>query len=223
MKPLLERNIFLFDLDNTLYHPDAGILDQVGARMKHYVADKLALSPEQATELCFGYYHRYGGTLRGLQQHHPEVDIDDFSVYAHDVDTSRLPAQAALAKELMALPQKRYIFTNAARPYAQRLLKKMEIDHCFHGIFSVEETDFRMKPDPFAYSRIGEKFGFSGDQAVMFDDQPANLDTARYAGIRTVLVNRPDLRQHNACYATSSLTHFLRKLNQARQASPQTA
>ena len=217
MNPLLEREIFLFDLDNTLYHPDAGILDQVGARMKHYVADKLALSPEQATELCFGYYHRYGGTLRGLQQHHPEVDIDDFSVYAHDVDTSRLTRQDELAEQLLALPQKCYIFTNAARPYAERLLNKMGLDHCFDGMFSVEETDFKMKPDPFAYERICNKYGFSGDQAVMFDDQPANLDTARSLGIRTVLVNRPDVKEHSACYATSSLPHFIRKLNQYRQ------
>ncbi|USD35815.1 MULTISPECIES: pyrimidine 5'-nucleotidase [Ferrimonas] len=215
MSPLQERPVFLFDLDNTLYHPDAGILDQVGSRMKHYVADKLALSPEQATELCFGYYHKYGGTLRGLQQHHPEVDLDDFSVYAHDVDTSKLHHNADLAEQLNALPQKRYIFTNAALPYARRLMGIIGIDQCFDGIFSVEDTGFKMKPDPHAYEQIAAKFGFRGCDAVMFDDQPANLDTAQGFGIRTVLVNRPDVRQHNACYATSSLTHFLRKLNQS--------
>ncbi|SDJ66010.1 putative hydrolase of the HAD superfamily [Ferrimonas sediminum] len=214
MSPLQERSVFLFDLDNTLYHPEAGILDQVGSRMKHYVADKLALSPEQATELCFGYYHKYGGTLRGLQQHHPEVDLDDFSVYAHDVDTSKLHHNPALAEQLNALSQKRYIFTNAALPYARRLMEIIGIEDCFDGIFSVEDTGYKMKPDPHAYEQIARKFGFQGSDAVMFDDQPSNLDTAQTFGIRTVLVNRPDVSQHNACYATSSLAHFLRKLNQ---------
>ncbi|TKB54197.1 pyrimidine 5'-nucleotidase [Ferrimonas aestuarii] len=210
-----EQTVLLFDLDNTLYLPSAGILDQIGQRMKRYVANSLNLSFEQATELCFGYYHRYGGTLRGLQQHHPEVDLDDFSVYAHNVDTSLLHPQPQLATALNGLQNRKYIFTNSALPYAKRLLEKMELQNCFDGIFSVEDTDFKMKPDAIAYERICRKFDVDPNKAMMFDDQPANLETAASMGMKTVLVNRSDITAPTTTYATSELTQFLIGLKSA--------
>ncbi|MBY5991750.1 pyrimidine 5'-nucleotidase [Ferrimonas balearica] len=213
MSPLLERNVYLFDLDNTLYSPQSGILDQVGQRMRDYVAREFQLSHDEAHAFCQRYYKRYGGTLRGLQLHHPQVDLEAFSQYAHDVELDNLPRVSELADELAAISKRRILFTNSPRPYAERLLDHLGLSHCFEGLFSVEQVDYRMKPHPHAFQTICDHFGFEADSAVMFDDQPDNLSTAKTLGMRTVLVNREDLNDHPACYRTEDLTGFLGALN----------
>ncbi len=213
MSPLLERDVYLFDLDNTLYAPETGILEQVGRRMRDFVAREFQLSDEDAQAFCHRYYKQYGGTLRGLQLHHPDVDLNAFSEYAHNVELDTLPRVPELASELLATNKRRILFTNASRPYAERLLDHLGLSHCFEGLFSVEQVDYQMKPHPHAFKTICDHFGFHADNAVMFDDQPDNLTTARALGMRTVLVNRKDLAEHPACYRTEDLTGFLGALN----------
>ncbi|MBW3139147.1 pyrimidine 5'-nucleotidase [Ferrimonas balearica] len=215
MSPLLQRDVYLFDLDNTLYAPESGILDQVGQRMRDFVARQFDLTPADAHEFCQRYYKQYGGTLRGLQLHHPEVDLEAFSHYAHDVALDALPRVPELADELLATEKRRILFTNSPRVYAERLLDHLGLSHCFEGLFSVEQVDFQMKPHPHAFKTICDHFGFHADNAVMFDDQPDNLSTARTMGMRTVLVNRHDLANPDACYRTEDLTDFLSRLNRA--------
>ncbi|MBY6185648.1 pyrimidine 5'-nucleotidase [Marinobacter hydrocarbonoclasticus] len=213
MSPLLQRDVYLFDLDNTLYSPESGILDQVGQRMRDFVAREFQLSDADAHAFCQRYYKQYGGTLRGLQLHHPQVDLAAFSSYAHDVALDALPRVPELADELQAISKRRILFTNSPRPYAERLLDHLGLSHCFEGLFSVEQVDFQMKPHPHAFKTICDQFGFQAEQAVMFDDQPDNLTTAKSLGMRTVLVNRQDLASHDACYRTENLTGFLSSLN----------
>ncbi|WP_298442121.1 pyrimidine 5'-nucleotidase [uncultured Ferrimonas sp.] len=217
MTPLLERDIYLFDLDNTLYHPKEQIIEQIVVRMRDVVAKQMQLPTEQAYELCEDYYLKYGGTLRGLQLHHPELDIDEISFKAHHVDLQNVQADSALQQALSDNSKTRYVFTNSPRPYAERMLQHLGLADHFSGIFSVEQTrNYQMKPDPHAFERICQQFNFSATDAVMFDDQPSNLATAKAMGMRTVLVNRFDLDEHSACYRTEQLPKFLSKLNQAR-------
>lgn len=212
MTPLLERDIHLFDLDNTLYHPDNKILEQVGSRMCHYIAERFAISSDAAYKLCHQYYRQYGGTCRGLQLHHPEVDLNEFSDYAHRVELAHVEKASELKEALNANHHTRYIFTNSPLPYAERLLKHLDLADCFDGIFSVELTGYQMKPDPHAFHTICRHFEFDAANAVMYDDQPDNLVTAKAVGMRTVLVNREDLKEHGACYRTEALPDFVSRL-----------
>lgn len=72
--------IWLFDLDNTLHNAEAGIFYIINRAMTEYMAGRLKLSEEGASQLRQEYWHRYGATLAGLQIHHPEIDIDEFCV-----------------------------------------------------------------------------------------------------------------------------------------------
>ena len=212
MTPLLERGIHLFDLDNTLYDPESQILEQIGRRMRQYIAELFGISYEQADNLCTKYYRQYGGTIRGLQLHHPEVNLDKFSDYAHHVELEHVGKATVLKQALLAAPQTRYVFTNSPLPYAERVLKHLDLMECFDGIFSVELTGYQMKPDPHAFHTICRHFEFDAANAVMYDDQPDNLVTAKAMGMRTVLVNRKDLQHHDACYRTESLPDFMSQL-----------
>ena len=69
-----------------------------------------------------------------------------------------------------------------------------------------------MNPDPHAFNTICQHFGFEASDAAFYDDQVANIATAKALGMRTVLVNRGDIKQHDACYKTEDLPHFMASL-----------
>lgn len=48
------------------------------------------------------------------------------------------------------------------------------------------------KPDAEIYRRCERRFGFTGDQALFFDDSPPNVDGARAAGWEAELFTTPD-------------------------------
>ena len=80
--PLLERDVHLFDLDNTLYHPSNAILEQIAPRMRRFISNELSISIEESNALCDNYYQRYGGTIRGIQLHHSSVNLNQFSEFS---------------------------------------------------------------------------------------------------------------------------------------------
>ena len=79
----------LFDLDDTLYTDSSGLFIEVGDRIRRWTAEALGVSLEEAQDLRREYYKAYGTTMAGLLRHHPEVDIDAYLEYVHDVDVSR--------------------------------------------------------------------------------------------------------------------------------------
>ena len=78
--------VWLFDLDNTLHDADAGIFTLINRAMTGYIAQRLRLSDQAASDLRQEYWHRYGATLAGLQIHHPEIDIAEFLRESHPID-----------------------------------------------------------------------------------------------------------------------------------------
>lgn len=213
MQTLKEREIHLYDLDNTLYRPENMIIEQIITRMNNYLAKDLSLSVEEAGTLCDNYFHRYGGSIRGLQLHNKSVDLERFSAYSHDVDLTNVKPDVDLQRALSKCSQQRYIFTNSPISYAERVIKHLGLSDYFDGIFSVEMTDYKMKPDPHAFNRICDHFGFAANNAAMYDDQPLNLQTAKSLGMRTVLVNREDLVDNHVCFQTHKLPDFINKMN----------
>lgn len=212
LNQLLQRDVHLFDLDNTLYHPENAILEQIAPLMRRYISSELSITLEESDTLCKEYYQRYGGTIRGLQLHHPSINLKHFSEFSHQVNLEKVEKATKLKDALHAFKKSRYVFTNSPLPYATRLLQHMELYECFDGIFSVELTGYQMKPDPHAFHTICQHFDFEASDAAFYDDQVSNIATAKAMGMSTVLVNRSDIEQHDACYKTEDLPHFVASL-----------
>ena len=209
MTPLLERDVHLFDLDNTLYPPESAILEQISPRMRLFISTELGITIEESNVLCESFYQRYGGTIRGIQLHYPSVDLTKFSDFSHQVNLDKVQKATKLKDALYGLKKSRYVFTNSPLPYATRVLKHLDLFDCFDGIFSVELTGYRMKPDPHAFNTICQHFGFEASDAAFYDDQVSNISTAKALGMRTILVNRKDVIEHDACYKTEDLPSFV--------------
>lgn len=186
------RTIF-FDLDDTLYDNSNGLWEAIRNRMGDYMQKLLGLSPDETNALRRHYFLTYGTTLRGLQIHH-HVDSDEYLAYVHDLPLHEyLQPDLNLRSLLTSLPQMKFIFTNADRAHAHRVLDILSISDCFDGIIDVHALGFHCKPEPEAYQIAMELAGEEDVSKCLFlDDSPRNLATARQLGFTTILVGNHD-------------------------------
>lgn len=178
---------WIFDLDDTLYPPESGVVAAIEARMTDWIAQRLGLERTEADRLRHTYWRDYGGTLPGLVARHgisPEAFLRD----VHDIPLTGLAADPALGTALAALPGRRVVFTNGSATHAERVLTARGLTDHFHGTFSIEHADFVAKPDARAFDAAFRALNIDPTRAAMFEDSPANLRVPHSRGVRTVLV-----------------------------------
>ena len=187
---------WVFDLDNTLYHPSAhDLFPAMDERMNAFIADLLDCDVEAANRYRRQWFERHGTTLRGLIEEHG-VEPAAFLEFVHDLDLSGLALNARLDRALAALPGRKVIFTNATETHAVRVTERLGIRHHFEAVFDVVAADYLPKPNARAYARFMERHGIAPASAAMFEDTARNLEPARQLGMTTVWVEteRPNAR-----------------------------
>lgn len=187
----MEFEVAFFDLDDTLYDKQSGLWEAIRQRMSLYMHERLGMSWDIIPTLRRHYFETYGTTLRGLQLHH-QVDADDYLAYVHDLPLHEfIQPDPELRQMLTTLPLRRFIFTNADRDHAKRVLKILGIADCFEGIIDVRAIHFYCKPEPQAYQIALEIAQVQDPQkCVYLDDSLVNLVAARTLGFYTVLVGQ---------------------------------
>jgi len=155
--------------------------------------DRLGIPAEQVAELRDRYFHAYGTTLNGLMRHYG-ADPHDYLDFVHQVPIEDMLApDPLLAGMLAALPQKKAIFTNAARAHAERVLRRLGIAEAIGEIIDIVRLDFVNKPEAEAFRRALEICGeIDSTRALVADDSLRNLQTGKSLGMTTVLVGHPD-------------------------------
>ncbi|WP_210432713.1 pyrimidine 5'-nucleotidase [Iodidimonas gelatinilytica] len=176
---------WVFDLDNTLYSPDCDLFSQIDVKMSGFVADLLGLDLIDARKLQKQYFLTYGTTLRGLMDNHG-VRPEDFLDHVHDIDVSPVPPDPHLAEALAALPGRKLVFTNGSVPHAERVMKRLGIDHLMEDVFDIAAADYHPKPAAITYDRFLSHYGVEAKKAVMFEDMARNLVPAAALGMTTV-------------------------------------
>jgi putative hydrolase of the HAD superfamily len=181
-------DIWLFDLDNTLYHPRCDLFGQIDVRMGQYIQKFLGVDALEARTVQKDYFRQHGTTLCGLMANH-SIEPHSFLNFVHDIDVSVVPKAPELANALAALPGRKLIFTNGDRPYAQRVMAQLGIDHLFDDIHCIIDAGFAPKPQPEAYQRIVQKYELAGDRTVFVEDMARNLKPAKQLGWKTVWID----------------------------------
>lgn len=182
-----EIDVWLFDLDNTLYPPTSRLFDQVDVRIKSFVQEFLKLDLTEAHHLQKAYLREFGTTLRGLMTNHglePEAYLD----YVHAIDLSPIEPAPALNAALDRLPGRKLIFTNASTPYAERILERLGIGAHFEAVFDIAAADYEGKPHPSAYDKLLARHAVAPERSIFLDDIARNLEPAAALGITTVWV-----------------------------------
>ncbi len=179
--------------------------------MTQYVSRVLGVSAEQANRLRADYWAKYGTTLAGLMTEHG-IDPDPYLVAVHDIDFSGLTADPVLAARISALPGRKVVYTNGARPYALNVLRARGLEGVFDAIYGVEHADYRPKPEQAAFEAIFALDGLSPDQGAMFEDDVRNLAVPHALGMRTVHVGPMPLPAPHIHHHTDDLSAFLSHL-----------
>lgn len=187
MRDLREAEVWIFDLDNTLYPAKCNLFDQVDIRMGSYISDLLSLSREEARAIQKKYFRDHGTTLRGLMLHHG-VDPHHFLDYVHDIDYSRVPADPLLDDALIRLSARKIVFTNGTRRHAERVLDRLGLGRHIEDVFDIADADFVPKPNVEPYRMMTERHRVNPSRAVMVEDIAKNLIEPAAMGMTTVWV-----------------------------------
>lgn len=184
-------DFLLFDLDNTLYHPDRDLFGLIDGRINSYMHEVAGIPLEDVDYLRRSYWQRYGVTMQGLMRHH-QVDPEDYLHYVHDIDvSSRLTLDLELLQILKALPQRRAVFTNSCTIHSERVLKALGLSDVFEEIFDIRVANYLPKPYPEPYHAVLARLGVPASRCIMVEDTLENLRTAKDLGMGTILVGQP--------------------------------
>lgn len=190
--PALDHvDIWIFDLDLTLYAPEHGIMDQVRNRIAAFVEDYFEIDSEAAHKIRHEYWRNYGTTLGGLMAEHG-VDLHDYLDFVHDVDLSALAPCERLRAGIEALPGRKLVFTNADAPYARRVLERRGLEDLFECIFDIHRMEHKPKPARVSYDRLCAEFSIRPERSLFVEDSAHNLEPAKAIGMTTVWLNHAD-------------------------------
>ncbi|SLN35066.1 haloacid dehalogenase-like hydrolase [Aquimixticola soesokkakensis] len=202
---------WVFDLDNTLYPPEAGLFAQIEPRMTAWVQRTTGTDRSEASRLRTHYWHSYGTTLAGLMAEYA-IDPAAFLLDVHDIDFTQLTVDPALAAAIRALPGRKIIFTNGTAPYAERVAQARGLEGLFDAIYGVQEAGLHPKPRREAFDRVFARDGLRPERAAMFEDDPRNLAVPHALGMRTVHVAPQALEAAHIHHHTADLAAFLAQL-----------
>lgn len=202
--------VWLFDLDNTLYPPETEFMGLIEKRMTTFVARETGLPRDEAYALQKRYLHEHGTTLAGLMANHgidPEIFLDE----VHDVSMDGLTPDPALRAALARLPGRRLVFTNGDARHADRVLDKLDLADQFEAVFHIAAADYVPKPHPATFQRLTRAHAVDPRTAAFFEDSEKNLKPAAEIGMTTILVG-PHAEASTAPfvdYRTRTLAPFL--------------
>ncbi|HBR63359.1 MAG TPA: pyrimidine 5'-nucleotidase [Rhodobacteraceae bacterium] len=202
---------WVFDLDNTLYPPEARLFDQIEVKMSAYVMASLGVDQTTADQLRRDYWRDYGTTLAGLMREH-NVDPGPYLFDVHDIDLSHLNKDPALASAIDTLPGRKIVYTNGTAPYARQVLAARGLDQVFEAVYGVEEANFLPKPELEAFETIFALDGIQPRQAAMFEDEARNLQVPHSLGMQTIHVAPAPVTAPYLQHHTNNLRQFLELL-----------
>ena len=210
-------NAILFDLDNTLYHPEHDLFSLIDVRINRFMHDVAEIPQADVDRLRRRYWQNYGATLQGLIRHH-NIDPESYLDYVHDVDvTTRIKPDPALRDSLAKLKPPCYIFTNGSHQHAERVTQALGIADQFAGIFDIRIAAYQPKPNPEPYHGVLLELGIPATNCVMIEDSAANLRQAGELGMRTILVQTGkqvegfDLQVETAAAAAEAISRWTRE------------
>ena len=180
-------DIWVFDLDNTLYPHHLNLWQQVDERIRDYIVDFLKITHDEAFRLQKDYYRRYGTTMRGLMEEHG-LEPDQFLEIVHQIDHSPLKPNPALGLAIAKLSGRKFILTNGTRHHADAVLRRLGIEKHFDDVFDIRAAELEPKPRPQVYERFLAHHKVDPTRAAIFEDLARNLEVPHELGMTTVLV-----------------------------------
>jgi len=179
----------LFDLDDTLYPREAGVMPAIIRRIELYMTQRINIPLDDASTQRRLYFQKYGTALRGLMVEH-NINPLEFLEFVHDINPADfLGPSPPLDRMLAAIPLRKVVFTNSDVAHSERVLKTLRVRGHFETIIDIRARKYQNKPDPVAYHYTLDLLGLSGRECIMVEDSARNLIPAKDLGMTTILVD----------------------------------
>ena len=210
---------WLFDLDDTLYPEESGLMDLIRERITGFVMRITGLDAEEARIVQRGWFEAHGASLPGLLREH-DVSVEEFLIDIHDVPLDAVQPDPRLGAALARLPGRRFVFTNGSSGHAERVLDRLGIADLFGGVFHIESGGLVPKPDPRTFEAVVQQFDLDPSRTAFFEDTARNLKPAADLGMTTVLIGAHALASQAPFvhHRAERLTPFLESLSFAEPA-----
>ncbi len=214
-----EVDTWVFDLDDTLYRHATGMGGQIRDGIRGYLVDFFGVDRRGAERIQRELVARHGTTLQGMIAEHG-IAAADFLAFEEDLDYRVLSPDPALVRAVTDLPGRKFVFTNASRVHAERVLRSIGMGTGFEDIYDILAADLVPKPYASTYRTFARRMRIDPSRAAMFEDRAVNLAPARALGMATVLVGSAQaparLPEGRKCDAvTDDLAGFLSGLRPA--------
>lgn len=216
----------VFDLDNTLYQRESGLMEEIGHRIQLWLCRELGIPWKEAADVRRQYLRQHGTTMGGLMAEH-SIDVPDYLDFVHDIPvTDYLDPNPALLEMLDSLPLRKVVYTNATSAHGRRVLQALGVSEQFERIIGIEEVGLCNKFNHEAFERMLELLRASGPECVMVEDSPRNLPPAKAIGMTTILIGgdeRPErVEVDEACidFVVESVLEVERVVEEILQSAP---
>lgn len=204
---------WIFDLDETLYDRENGVLAAMEGRIDSWLAETTGLGPEAVVALRHRMREEHGSTMAALLAEGAS-DIDAYQRYVHDLPLDGMKPDLPLRAALLRLPGRRLVHTNAPGFHAARVLAALGLEGVFEAVFHCEAAEYALKPQLEAFTRIIAAHTLDPTTCAFFEDREANLKPAAGLGMVTVLVGAQAAESTAdwVSYRAPSLTPFLQSI-----------
>jgi putative hydrolase of the HAD superfamily len=213
--------VWLFDLDNTLYPATCRLFDQIDVRMGAFISDLFGCDAVEARRMQKDMFRRHGTTMRGLMTEHG-LDPAAFLAFVHDIDYTPVPAMPGLDAALDGLDGRKVIFTNGTVAHAEQVLARLGVGHHFEATFDIVAAGYAPKPDPAPYRQLVADHDVDPRRAALVEDIAQNLKPAHDMGMATVWVRTDSEFSHHGAdgdhihHTTNDLESWLTEVVAAR-------
>jgi putative hydrolase of the HAD superfamily len=186
----------LLDLDDTLYPASARIGAEIARRMICFVADFLGISFDEARRLRENRKPQFGTTLEWLQVEHGMGEADrmekamEYLRYVHpEEEANEVDFDPRLRPFLQSLHLPMTVLTNAPFFHAERILRLLQVDDLFLGVWDVTRSGFKGKPHRNAYIGALSISGYSIEETLFADDYGQYVQGYLDLGGKAILVS----------------------------------
>lgn len=181
----------IFDLDNTLYPKESGLLDQVDRKIDQFIVENLKIPETKVANLRHDYWKRYGTTLGGMIARH-QTDPDEYIDYTYNVKiTDFIKPDLRLGRILTELDCRKVVFSNSPLKYVEEVLEVLQVRDLFEKVFDIRFCEYLGKPNLSSYYKVMMNLGIEGKDCLLIDDTPINVLGGEKAGITSVLLGQP--------------------------------
>jgi putative hydrolase of the HAD superfamily len=184
------RRVWIFDLDNTLHDARARIFPAMHEQINAFLQRRFNLDEAGAGKMREHFWRTYGTTLEGLMRRHdvhPRQFLAETHVFPELADM--VVHENALRHALDRLGGTKLIFSNAPRRYVWQVLRAIDLDRYFDGVYTLEDTRYRGKPALHGFHYLLRKHNLDPHRCAMVDDMLENLRTAHRLGMSTVWIS----------------------------------